>query len=193
MGRGKDLSDLRNLDLQVLQEVVREGEARLEAQLAVATAADQRAMTWAGFLIAVATAAVGGAASLIMSADHLVFALIAIIFAIWMLKAAWIIVDAVRPKKFSLPGNFPENWLRENWFSHPSGPYDLSEARVEQAICLNNGIDDNANDAESHAAALKRSMDHALLALSFSAVSTLLVFIWIALSASTRNQTINWI
>jgi hypothetical protein len=193
MGRGKDLSDLRNLDAPVLQEVIREGEARLAAQLAIATAADQRAMTWAGFLIAVATAALGGAASLIMSGKHLVFALIALTFSLWMLKAAWIIIDAVRPRKFFLPGNFPENWLRSNWSSHPDGRYDLDEARVEQATGLNNGIHDNAEDAEAYAAALRRSMDQALLALCFSALATFGVFLWVALSASWHSRVVEWL
>lgn len=193
MGRGNDLSDLRTLDADVLAEVVREGETRIAAQLAVATAADQRAMAWGGFVIAIATAAIGGAASLLISGKHLAFALIAILFSGWMFVAAWMIVDAVRPKAYFFPGNVPENWLKENWLSYPTGPYDLHQARVEQATCLNNGIDDNARDAETHANALRRSMDHVLLAIAFAGVSTLGLFIWSAIANANQIQPVSWL
>ncbi|HEY0313421.1 MAG TPA: hypothetical protein VGC56_13100 [Allosphingosinicella sp.] len=193
MARGKDLSDLRKLDAEVLAELIREGETRIAAQLAVATAADQRSMTWAGFLIAVATAAIGGGASLLISGKHLAFALVAIVFSGWIFAAAWMIVDAVRPKHYFFPGNIPENWLPENWLAYPKGPFDLKEARVEQATCLNNGIDDNAEAAETHANALKRSMDHALLAIAFAGVSILGLFIWSALANATQVQPVTWL
>jgi hypothetical protein len=150
-------------------------------------------MTWAGFLIAVATAAIGGAASLMISGKHLVFAFIVIGFASWIFFAAWISVDAIRPKKYSFPGNVPENWLRENWMCYPTGPYDLAEARVEQAVCLNNGIDDNAQDAESHAKALKRSMDHALLAVAYAGMSTFGVLLWSAITSTPERTSLVWL
>jgi hypothetical protein len=86
----------------------------------------------------------------------------------------------------------PENWLRENWMCHPNGPYDALQASVEQAVCLNNGIDDNAKDAEAHANALKRSMDNALLAVAYAGVSALAILIWSAMVADEARK-LSWL
>ena len=45
MADDKHYDGLRELDQNVLDEVVREGDATLDAQLQIATAADQRATT----------------------------------------------------------------------------------------------------------------------------------------------------
>jgi hypothetical protein len=134
-------------------------------------------MTWAGFLIAATIAALGGAASLLMSGKNPEFAWIAVALSAGTFKATLTAVDAVRPRKFALPGNLPENWLPENWMSYPDGPFDLQQARVEQATCLNNGIRDNARDAETSGEALRNSINTAVLSVAFSGVATILMLL----------------
>lgn len=89
-------------------------------------------MTWAGFLIAVATAAIGGAASLLISGKHLMFTLIAIGFATWIFVAAWITVDSIRPKKYSFPGNMPENWLAKTGCVIQQDPMTSKKLRLSK-------------------------------------------------------------
>lgn len=60
----KSFDTFSDLPIALQQEALREGERLLDAQFTAAIAADQRALTWAGFLIAAATAALGGGVAL---------------------------------------------------------------------------------------------------------------------------------
>ncbi|KQW27656.1 hypothetical protein ASE36_18920 [Rhizobium sp. Root274] len=59
---------LKGADREVLQEILREAESRLSAQLTAAIAADTRAMTFLGFISAVAVATIGAALAIHQSA-----------------------------------------------------------------------------------------------------------------------------
>lgn len=89
---------------QLQVEALREGEARMQAQLAVATAADQRALTWGGLLVAAATGAIGGGLALIgKSTPDYVLGLLAVGFSFAMMIAAWHSLQTVQPGQFCLP------------------------------------------------------------------------------------------
>src|SRR6476620_6138339 len=107
----KQFDGLRELDDEVLTEVVQEGRDRLAAQLQVATAADQRALTLGGFQITAATGAVAGGVAL-MTPDQPkeVLALVAFLFALAVLGLAGVALWTVVPRKFKIPGNQPLNW-----------------------------------------------------------------------------------
>src|SRR5687767_2757293 len=107
----KQFEALRALDERVLDEVVSEGNARLQAQLHIASSADQRALTLAGFQIAAATASVAGGVALMTSEpSNKALALIAFLFALVMIGLAGVALWTVVPRKFKIPGNQPLNW-----------------------------------------------------------------------------------
>lgn len=136
--------EIRGFHDDVLDEIVREGEAMLAAQLSVATAADQRAMTLAGFFIAAATAAVGGVVALILSdkVDWNVV-LIGTAYAIAMTSAGGSAIWSARPNRFSFPGNEPASWHPEQWRIGSGGPHTKEQARIEQSMTLQSQIKRN--------------------------------------------------
>lgn len=176
MGRGKNLDGLRSLEECVLAEVIREGEQMMAAQLATATAADQRALTWAGFIITLAVASFGASATFATSAGRMPLAIITGLLGILLSVSAYHAVLSVRPSKFALPGNRPENWLPSEWEQgiRPS----LKQARIEQARCLNNQIDDNAAAAAKAAKLMHISIDLTSLAVLVAGVYAAGFVLW---------------
>jgi hypothetical protein len=170
MPSDKNLDSLLKLDDAVLKEVIREGESRLAAQFAAATASDQRAMAWAGFLITVASATIAASASLAITGKHLPLAVISGLLSGLLCISAYTAIHCVRPRKFALPGNLPENWLPSEW--EPGKKQNLKQARIEQARCLNSQIEENAEWARLTAIGLHRSMDLACIAILLAAVYT---------------------
>jgi len=169
MGRGKKLQELRHLPEEVLSEVVREGEMRLAAQFAAAAAADQRAMSWFSLLVTITIAALGGAATLLVSGRFFYVAMTLLLFSFALLVASFKAVECVRPRLFSFPGNLPENWLPERW--QDPDKLDIVQARVEQSICLNNAIDDNKRLADAAGRNLQHSINVTIWALLLTIVS----------------------
>ncbi|MBM7406927.1 MULTISPECIES: hypothetical protein [Sphingomonas] len=166
-----NLDSLRTFDEDVLREIVREGERRLDAQLATANAADQRAMAWAALLVTVAAAVLGGSAALLVGGTNLLLALIGVGVALMLGVAIMKAVDVVRPKGFDFPGNQPRNWLPENWQCHGSGEKcDARQALLEQAATLDQQIEENATLAANAGAQLRMSMDLALYSVVMGAV-----------------------
>lgn len=158
-----DLDSLNQLDDEVLREVVREAERTLDAQLTTATAADQRAMAWAAMLVTGAVALTGASAALLVSGKNLLLAgigvFISFLLGIALLKA----IDTFRPKEWHYPGNRPANWLPANWQCDGSGtPCNIRQARLEQAVSLDEQIVENANAADAAGRELKLSMDLAV-------------------------------
>ncbi len=168
MGRGKNLDRLRELDLEVLAEVVREGEQLLAAQFAAATAADQRALAWAGFVMTIAVASIGASASLALGGKEPALSVITGLLGVLMAISGLQAIRSVRPKMFSLPGNRPENWLPIEW--EAGRDRDLRQARVEQSRSLNGQIDDNALAAKQAAALMHTSMDLAICGVFLAAI-----------------------
>jgi hypothetical protein len=152
-----------DLPLALQQEAIREGERLLDAQFTAATAADQRALTWAGFLIAAATAALAGGVALFNKkpVDPLL-GYSSIIFAISMLRAAWLAIKTVRPSKFAFPGNHPANWLPHEWDCVGTDQDKLKAASIDQARSLENCICENRDIAASKAGSMRESFQWAV-------------------------------
>lgn len=123
-----------------LAEVNRLAEARLSAQLTLALAADQRAMTMASILAAIDAAIIGLIAA---SEDkHGALIVLACGFALAAGLAAW----SASPIAWEIPGSEPSNWLED----------------IEEGDSLHNGqaamadfydkmISDNADQITSNA------------------------------------------
>jgi hypothetical protein len=148
-----------HLPIELQNEAIREGEVWLNAQLHAATAADQRALTWGGFLIASATASLGGGIALITKSppDHLL-AGVAILFSGLLLYASYLAVLTVKPALFCFPGNRPGHWLPEHWASGGTERVAAQRARIDQARTLDDRILENRGNAEFRAETFNRSI-----------------------------------
>lgn len=182
MTRGKNLTSLGELkDDKILIEVVREGEIRIQAQLSAATSADQRALTWTGFVLTLALAVGGGAITLGLSGQQPALAVDGMLLSGLLALSAYYASRSVRPAQFCMPGNEPENWLPTEWA--PGKPRSLRQARIEQATCLNNQIADNKEVAARMARELNLSMS-----LAFTAIFVAGIFAFIFGTYSTLNS-----
>lgn len=175
VNESNDFEPLRTLPDEVLAEVVREAERRLDAQLQIATAADQRALTFAGFQIAAATGSLAGGVALMAARQpDLVLAAMAFTFALVLLLACLFAMATVWPRKFSIPGNEPANWLPEEW-RWPDKGFALEAARVEQASCLQECIEKNRRSAEWASRLMHWSMGVTAAAVATAGIALLLV------------------
>ena len=102
-------SALDNADEDCLEEIVRLAESRLSAQLSTALACDQRAMTFLGFVTAVAVVLVG--TSVTTSND--ILATIAGLAGLGFALSGYFAFRAARPVPFDLVGNDPSCFIDE--------------------------------------------------------------------------------
>jgi hypothetical protein len=170
----EEFEHLLDFDQDVLQKIVREGETMLEAQLATANAADQRALTYLGYLVATATAVVGAAVALLLSeTPRLPLVVIAFAFAGLLLFCAFKALQSVTPKEFSFPGNLPQNWFTADWNFSTEKRRDLPHALVEQCYTLNQAISKNKKDMDQNAAVLKKAISISIKATAISGLALL--------------------
>jgi len=112
MAFAETVTTLKTASEAVLAEILREAESRLEAQLTAAIAADQRAMTFLGFLLALVTFLVGAAiAAATASTPSPFVAYLSTAGAVGLMVAAFFAFVATRPIDFEFVGNDPESWL----------------------------------------------------------------------------------
>ncbi len=106
-------SDYDTNDLSLLRDLVDRADKRVEAQLMTAIAADQRAMTFAGFLAA-AAAILGGAAASVLTGNGVPhhYGTVALWAAFVTLIGMALAVIAARPRIFFSPGAMPRNWVK---------------------------------------------------------------------------------
>lgn len=134
-----NFDDFSRLNSDILGEVVREGELRLQTQLAIHLATDQRGFAIAGILLTIATASLAAYFSFDGEPVQAGQDDVLLHFSIGILVAAFLAIAGVAPRKFSLPGNEPKNWAPKGW----RRPLSLKGARIEQAEVLQSQIDDN--------------------------------------------------
>jgi hypothetical protein len=155
-----DFEHFLEFEQDVLREIVREGERRLDVQLATANFADQRALSFLGFIAAGITASVSAAAAISTSqTPRPVLVALAFLFSIALLKPAFLAMSVLRPKKFCFPGNLPENWFTTDWNFEESKGRKLKNALVEECFCLNQAIAKNQVDIESNAKKMQKAFD----------------------------------
>ena len=101
-------------DLEVRWRLAAAADLRLQAQLAAAVAADQRALVFAGFLVA-ASAALGGAAATVLTGSSLDHYLgkVAFVAACGMLAAMACALVAARPARWYFAGAQPSDWRND--------------------------------------------------------------------------------
>ena len=145
----------------VLAEVVREGELLLASQLQAGIAADQRALTFAGF----ATTAAGAVFGLVIAnpvpagvLSPLLVTGLGIALAAALMTAVVMAILSALPRQFFFPGNEPANWAPEHWSLPPSARRTLKAARIEQAQVLQAMISANKAGAARQAKLIRRAV-----------------------------------
>jgi hypothetical protein len=141
----------------MLAEIIREAEARLAAQLTAAIAADQRAMTFAGLMLAAAAALTGAALS---ASPQAVLTLPIIVSALGLFLTSALAVASARPVAWDYVGNEPSCWLRD---INPAAELKLSLA--EMADHYDGMIKDNEAAIAARAFWLRLSMGSALVSI----------------------------
>ncbi len=103
------MSDGTTDDERLAEMVLRQGEIKVQAQLQIALAADQRASTFAGIYTAISIAAFGASAAVFQAgAVGLIAGGLAV--AVVSLIAAYLCLGVAQPTRFHIAGNRPDNW-----------------------------------------------------------------------------------
>lgn len=172
----KKFDSFAGLPLSLQKEAIREGEKLLDAQFMAASGADQRALTWAGFLISPATGALGGGIALFNKTPaDVVLGYISIGFGIALLASAWIAIETVRPGRYDFPGNRPAHWLPEEWASSGTNQHREQTARTDQAQHLDACICKNRDRAAEKARAMGSSFHLALWSAVLAGVALVII------------------
>ncbi|RWE84211.1 MAG: hypothetical protein EOS63_03565 [Mesorhizobium sp.] len=104
-------NQLRLADTSMLQEILREAEAYLGAQLTSAIAADQRAYTFSGTVGAVSILLVGASYTLAtLAVPNSLLSLTSLLAAGALFVAAWMAVMSASSIDFEFSGNQPGHW-----------------------------------------------------------------------------------
>jgi cell division septal protein FtsQ len=160
---------LKSARQDVLQEILRESEARLHAQLQAAIAADQRAMTFLGFLLTLVVFFLTAAlATTTTTTPNVAIMNLAATGAIGTGAASILAFLATRPVNFDFVGNDPEQWIEDI-----SANIELHAAIAAQVAFYNEMLLANRKT-------MKRSA-RLLTAASFLALVTIAVTGWMAM------------
>jgi hypothetical protein len=119
---------------KTLDEILREAEQRLEDQLTAGTAADQRAVTFAG-LMATAVAAIITITAGLKGADRIATLAVGTGLSVAALAALW----SARPTSWAFRGTSPTEWIGDIEKSQA-----LITSKAEMAAHYGGGIGRNA-------------------------------------------------
>ena len=110
-----------NLTKELAERILVQGELRLKAQLAIALAADTRAITAVSVLIGVASGLLGFAGLIYSNHDigNQPLEISAFATAVMLLASAAICLFAALPTEFRTVGANPENWWDDDVTSRP--------------------------------------------------------------------------
>ncbi|CAO4134757.1 hypothetical protein [Methylorubrum extorquens] len=127
---------LSRADDATLDLIKRDADAFLAAQLTVALAGNQRAMTFFGFL-ATASGVIGGAsiAALATDAPSAPFAWSGLVTVAGFLLSMFMANSAAMPDSFSYVGNDPEGWAEDVMEKKPLS-VSKAEALADSSRCI---------------------------------------------------------
>lgn len=148
-----------------LTEILRQAESRLGSQLSVGIAADQRAMTFAGILSAIAAALVAYGAEKGAGISLIVMTALLLLGAA---SAAW----AARPIPWSIYGTAPSDWIDDI----AEGKDDLKSAKAAMADFYDEMIGKNRDRLANAGTAVDLALLAAVLAPLAGGITLLLGF-----------------
>lgn len=150
-------------DPELIEEVISQAQVRLQAQLTLGLAADQRAMTFAGMLFAavaiIVTLATATSSGLGQTPELLPM-------AIGFILAACLACWSARPVKWHSPGNFPSSWTEDVAAGRTHG-----ETRAETASNYEALLKGNEKALGRAAGFMRASMFVAFIAASAGVIS----------------------
>lgn len=150
-------------DPALIEEVISQAQTRLQAQLTLGLAADQRAMTFAGMLFAaVAILVTLATATNTRLADTPELLPMAIGFILAACLACW----SARPVEWHSPGNFPSSWNED-----VAAGRTHSETRAETASNYEELLRDNEKALKSAAGFMHASMLVAFIAATAGVIA----------------------
>jgi len=98
----------------LLRDIIKLGETRLQSQLTVAIAADQRALVLSGFLVPTIGALIAAAAALMLATPmRYDLGVVAFLGAGGLLISLALAIVAARPVGWHFPGIRPGNWVKD--------------------------------------------------------------------------------
>jgi len=148
---------------KVLDEIIRQAEARLQAQLTAAIAADQRAMTFAGLMLAAAAAFIGASFG---AAQNEALALPVYITGVGLIVSAVFAVIGARPVDWDFVGNTPRSWI-----SSVASGQSLHDGLADMANFYAEMIEENETAITGAAFWIRLSMWCALASLVIGALA----------------------
>lgn len=157
-GISMDTNPYESADEALLDEVIRQAEARLSAQLTCALAADQRAVNFASILASLAVALFAAAINIADSQQPM--AIVAVIVSLLIAGASGLIIWGARPVYFHFVGNNPASFI-EDINKHRS----LNNIKSEINLHYDDMIKDNQKKMEKNAILFKTGT--LTIALSF--------------------------
>lgn len=177
--------DLQNLDAvletapdKTLVEIVRQAEKFLESQLQAGVAADQRAVTLASVVAALASALIAGFAFALVetSTKLLAFGTVLLPMIFFLIVAVGLAAYTCRPVDWCYPGNSPRFWRADI-----EGKMKFNESIAGQAKLYAKGISENNKILNQNA----RVMTYALGAAGGALVVGLLAILWLMVTQLT--------
>ncbi len=172
-GQSDLLELLSNASESTIDEIIRQAETYLTAQLAAGIAADQRAITFTGML-ATAVSLLGGGALVVgvgNSKDLPTGLAVACLPAILgFLGAMWLTMQASKPVDWHYVGNTPSNWLKDLRQAK-----SLLVSKAEQAKHYAESIEANNLVLETQAKSVSRAIKVSWFGLVGSAIATGLI------------------
>jgi len=150
--------------VEMLAEIIREAESRMSAQQAAASAADQRALTFAGLLAAGATAFISQ-----LSPHHNAAFWINVVVTVLLISAALLALCSARPTPWGFVGSEPGQWID-----------DIVERRPMHIVF--------AEQASHYDGAIRRNDRH--MKLAGNTMKTSMVLTAIALFVAIASRTL---
>jgi hypothetical protein len=160
---------IKSAELPVLQEVLREAELYLAAQLTSAIAADSRAYTFAGAVAATAVLLVGASYSATVGthvSGHLAITSFGVASALFV--SAWMAVVSARSIRFEFAGNEPCKWISDVEEGRP-----LVHSIAEQCEHYDTMIAQNSREIERNGRLFNSAVNIALCSIGSGGVSFL--------------------
>jgi hypothetical protein len=161
---------LKRADRETLDEILREAESRLAAQLTSALAADGRAMNFLGFVAAIAVATIG--ASLAIIGSNVSLALIGLFVGLGMTVAAFSAFNAAKPIDFQMVGNYPSEWCDD-----VLAGATLKDSLAAQAAFYDEMLKANALAMATNADGLARAATSAKVTVLLGCIASVVYFV----------------
>jgi hypothetical protein len=138
-------------DKKMLDEILRQAELFLQAQLTIALASDQRSLVFSSVIAGLVTILIGGGISILTQNPHSEFVIIPFIPMLLFLIVAMIIgLFSSRPIKFRVVGNNPKQWVDDI-----NEGKSLHTAKAETAALYWRAIEENHQSLATNARLLR--------------------------------------